>query len=76
VVRRSAGLRGQPWIDQIFQAQAARNGAVIRRKISSVAQFASHDLLEAEVRSRGFHMITCGDQYVIICNPGQLQVIC
>jgi hypothetical protein len=64
------------WIEQIFQAQAARNGGVIRREIASVAQFASHEALEAEVRRRDWHKVTSGDQYVTFCNPGHLQVVC
>ncbi|MGR9273185.1 hypothetical protein ACU8KI_01005 [Rhizobium leguminosarum] len=76
MARKPKGLRGQPWIEQIFQAEAARNGNLIRRKIASVHQFASEALLEAEVKRRGFHMIVSGDQYVILCNPGQFQVVC
>jgi hypothetical protein len=67
---------GRDWVRQIFQAQAVRNGGIVRRKIASVAHFASHDLLEAEVKRRGFHMVISGDQYVILCNKGDFQVIC
>jgi hypothetical protein len=73
---RRARLTPHQWIRQIFLAQAARNGGVVRRKIDSVARFASHQALEAEVRRRGFHMVISGDQYVILCNAGQFQVIC
>lgn len=63
------------WIEQIFDAQAARNGGIVRRKRASVAQFASSDALEAAVRKRGFHMIETGDQYVIICNTGHFRMV-
>jgi len=61
---------------QIFQAQAVRDGGIVRRKIGSVVRFESTDALEAEVRRRGFHMVISGDQFVILCNPGQFQVVC
>lgn len=73
---RPRGPRGDQWIQQIFQAQAARNGGIVRRKIHSVVQFASTEALEAAVRRRGFHMVISGDQFVILCNPGQFQVVC
>lgn len=25
---------------------------------------------------RGFHLIACGDQYLVICHDGHLRVIC
>ena len=30
----------------------------------------------AEVRARGFHLIECGSQLVVICHPGGLRVVC
>ena len=66
----------QQWIHDIFLAQAARNGGVVRRKIASVMQYASAQDLEAEVRRRGFHMVVSGDQYVILCNAGQFRLVC
>jgi len=64
------------WVQQIFQAQAVRNGGVVRRKITSVARFASAQALEREVRRRGFHMVVSGDQYVILCNAGEFHLVC
>jgi hypothetical protein len=64
------------WIQQIFRAQAARNGGIVRRKVTSVAQYASGSDLEDEVRRRGFHMVVSGDQYVILCNPGSFHLVC
>jgi len=63
-------------ISQVFSAKAARNGGIVRRKISSVALYASEKALQAEVKRRKFHMVITGDQYVIMCNKGDWQVIC
>ncbi len=66
----------QQWVQQIFQAQAVQNGGIVRRKIANVVRYASIHALEAEVRRRGFHMVISGDQFVIICNAEDFQVIC
>lgn len=73
--RKPKGARGQAWIDQMFQAQAVKNGDVIRRKITSVDHFASAALLEKEVKKRGFHMVISGDQYIVLCNTGQFKLV-
>ncbi|WP_157866114.1 N-(5'-phosphoribosyl)anthranilate isomerase [Mesorhizobium japonicum] len=74
--RAPRGLRGAPWIQQVFQSRQATSGGVVRRKIDSVNHFASHALLEAEVRRRGFHMVVTADQYLIFCHQGHFQFIC
>lgn len=67
---------GQAWIRQIFRAQAARNGGIVRRKVDNVKKYASFKALRAEVRRRRFHLLRIEDQYVIICAPGIMKVIC
>lgn len=65
-----------PWIKQMFSAKAAMNGGVIRRSQSWVEAEVGRRALTEEVRKRGFHMIECGGQFVIICNRGGLRVVC
>ncbi|MCF4167665.1 hypothetical protein L2U69_18615 [Zavarzinia compransoris] len=64
------------WIEKLFQHDSARDGGVIRRKIANVDRFSSTAMLEAEVKRRGFHLILCGDQYLIVCSEEEPQVIC
>ncbi|NNF72067.1 MAG: N-(5'-phosphoribosyl)anthranilate isomerase [Rhodobacteraceae bacterium] len=64
------------WIEQIFSAKAAQRGGVVRRSIGWVEREVGRSRFEAEVRKRGFHMIECGGQLVVICNGGGLRVIC
>ena len=63
------------WINQIFDCHAAHNGGVVRRQIASVIDYASIDMLRAEVLRRGYHMIESGDQFVIFCNEGDLKIV-
>jgi len=63
------------FVNRIFEAKAARNGGVVRRKIKDVERYASLKYLIKEVDVRRFHLIRTGDQYVIICNMGELKLL-
>ncbi len=65
-----------PWLAQMFSARAVRKGGLIRRSVASVDRECGRAALLAEVRRRRFHLIECGDQFLVICNPGQARVIC
>ncbi len=66
----------EDWINQIFAAKAAQTGGVVRRKVSWVDREIGRDRLIAEVRKRGFHMIECAGQFVIVCAPAPIRMIC
>jgi hypothetical protein len=71
-----ACLIGQDWLDQIFRAKAAQTGGVVRRKIRDVEREVGRDALELAVRRRGFHLIECDRDFVIICSGAPMRVIC
>lgn len=60
------------WLDDLFSAKAVEKGGIVRRAMREVGRA----VLVGEVRRRGFHLIECGGQFIVICNPGQMQVIC
>ncbi|MBN9888774.1 hypothetical protein [Salipiger abyssi] len=64
------------WKTQLFSAKAARNGGIVRRRKRDVHREIGYEAFIWEVRSRGFHMIECGDQYIVICNAGSLRIHC
>ena len=64
-----------PWIDQLFSARAARNGAVVRRSVTWVEREVGHDQFTREVRSRGFHLILTAKQYIVICHGGPIDIL-
>lgn len=66
----------QMWLDQLFSSRAALTGGVVRRKARDVDRMIGRAPLEHEVRQRGFHMVRIADQYVILCNRGDLTLIC
>ncbi|MBA3877817.1 MAG: N-(5'-phosphoribosyl)anthranilate isomerase [Anaerolinea sp.] len=68
------------WMRDIFDANQANNGGVVRRATRNVATFGASGGglagLVAEARRQGFHVIETGDQIVILCNSGVLKVHC
>ena len=69
-------LSAESWIAQMFSAKAVARGGVIRRSAAWVEREVGRERLMLEVRRRGFHMVQCGGQYVVICNAGGLRVLC
>lgn len=73
---RPAPLLAQAWLDDVFAAKAVGKGGIVRRAVRDVEREIGREILVHEVRKRGFHLIECGGQFIVICNPGQMQVIC
>lgn len=65
---------GVSWLRQMFGAQAVARRIVVRRKKSSVAKYASYDLLLGWCQQHDFHLVETGDQYIVICNDGQFKL--
>lgn len=68
--------RADLWIETIFAAQAVARGGVVRRAVRWVESEIGRDRFVAEVRRRGFHLIECGPQFIVICHQSGLRVIC
>jgi hypothetical protein len=68
--------RRASWADSVFAAKAVAKGGVIRRAIRDVDQDIGRAAFELEVRRRGYHLIECDNQYIVICNAGRINVIC
>lgn len=64
------------WIETIFAAKAVARGGVVRRAVGWVETEIGRDRFVAEVRRRGFHLIECGPQFIVICHQNGLRVIC
>lgn len=64
------------WIDQIFEAQQADAGGIVRRSRRDVERLASFEMLLTEVKRRGFHLIETGDQFVVFCHEGAMKIHC
>ena len=63
------------WLDQMFSAQAARKGGVVRRSLSWVEREVGRDRFIHEVRIRGFHLIETADQFLVVCHNGSIRIL-
>lgn len=64
------------WIEQVFGAEQVRKGGIARRNIQDVERLVGLDVLIEEAKSRGFHLVETGDQVVILCHEGALNIHC
>ncbi len=63
------------WIDQLFDAKAAKAGGIVRRSVASVEREVGRDIFLREVRKRRFHLVETGGQFVVFCHTGRLRVL-
>jgi predicted GNAT superfamily acetyltransferase len=63
------------YIKRIFEAKAARNGGIVRRKIADVNKYASFAYLLKDVEARGFHLIEAHEHYVIFCSTESIKLL-
>ena len=62
------------WLRQIFSAHAAQGG-VVRRSVAWVDREVGRDRFIAEVRRRGFHLISSGNQFIVVCHSGPVGIL-
>ncbi|QMU59610.1 MAG: N-(5'-phosphoribosyl)anthranilate isomerase [Boseongicola sp.] len=51
-----------------FGSKAARQGAVVRRKVRDVERLVGRDVFLREVKRRGFPVFENAGQFVVFCN--------
>jgi hypothetical protein len=56
------------WFAHLFNSQAARDGAVIRRQVRDVERYVGREAFAAEMQRRGFTVLENAGQFIIICN--------
>lgn len=64
------------WFRHLFDAKAARDGGVVRRKLRDMEYMVGRELFERELRRRGFSAVENAGQVIIFCNvePVRLTV--
>ncbi|MGH1413828.1 MAG: N-(5'-phosphoribosyl)anthranilate isomerase [Pelagimonas sp.] len=61
------------WIDQVFSARAVSKGGVVRRSVLWVENEIGRARFIQEVDARGFHLLECGGQFIVVCNNGPIR---
>jgi hypothetical protein len=64
------------WLGLVFRAKAVDKGGIVRRSTLWVEREVGRNRFIDAVRSRGFHLVENGGQFIVICNHGALRVIC
>ncbi len=65
---QNSPLSPEQWIADLFSSKAARQGAVIRRKLRDVERYAGLSRFAAELDRRGYRAVENAGQLVIFCN--------
>ena len=63
------------WMQQVFDAKAARQGGVVRRSRRDIDRTVGWPMFEAELRRRGYHAVENSGQVVIFCNNAPIRVL-
>ena len=63
------------WMQQVFDAKAARQGGVVRRGRRDIDRTVGWPMFEAELRRRGYHAVENSGQVVIFCNNAPIRVL-
>ena len=61
-------LSPEVWLSHLFSSQAAREGAVIRRKVRDVERFVGREPFLQDMRRRGFAVVENSGLFIIFCN--------
>jgi hypothetical protein len=73
-LRLATQAPNEPWLDQVFSAKAVQQGGVVRRAVRDVEREVGRARFMQAVAARGFHLIECGGQFVVICRTSDLVV--
>ena len=56
----------------LFGAKAAQTGCIVRRAVRDVEREVGRAALIAEVDRRGFHLLECAGQFIVVCASDHL----
>jgi hypothetical protein len=70
-----APLSPEHWMLYLFSSRAAREGAVIRRKVRDIDRYVGRAKFEDELKRRGFQAFENAGQWVIFCNKEPIRPV-
>ena len=69
----SHSVRPEQFFAELFGSKAARDGAVIRRKVRDVEYLVGRNVFLGEIERRGYAVIENAGQFVVFCNNEPLR---
>ena len=68
-------LQCERLIRQMFLAQAAADGGIVRRKVRDVERIVGRQRFAEELRRRGYRAVENAGQFVIFCNQEPVVIV-
>lgn len=66
-------LPPEVWLQQVFEAKAAREGGIVRRSLRDIERTVGREVFLREVERRGFQALENCGQVVIFCNAAPIR---
>lgn len=63
------------WFRHLFDAKAARDGGVVRRKTRDMERMVGRAMFEQEIRRRGFTAVENAGQVIVFCNAQPVRLM-
>lgn len=64
------------WMQQIFNAKAARDGTSVRRSLHDIDRIVGRARFFREITRRGYHAVENAGQVIIFCNNQPVAILC
>lgn len=74
-MKHALPMTPEAWFRHLFEARAALDGGVVRRKVRDMERMVGRDLFVEEIKRRGFTAVENADQVVIFCNAEEVRRI-
>ena len=62
------------YLQDLYVDAQVRGGGVGRRSKHDVEREMGYEALRAAVRARGFHLLECGDHYLVVCTARRMRI--
>ena len=74
-VVRPVPVTPDAYIADVFSAQSAQKGGVVRRRIVDVERIAGRDPFLAYCRAHGFRVIENNGHFIVLCNRAPISIL-
>lgn len=74
-MKHSLPMTPEAWFRHLFEARAALDGGVVRRKTRDMERIVGRDVFLAEIRRRGYTVVENAGQVVVFCNAEKVRRI-
>jgi hypothetical protein len=64
----------EKYLERLFAQKVVKKGGSFRRSKKHVDQLVGQDRFRSEVAQRGFYLFQFGDQYLVLCVTGDLDL--